>query len=221
PTAYSEERRLASHAVLAGLRARFSERARLTLRYQTKISDRSEYQGLTGPFDASNLVARVEARPASGFTYSLAFEDKEKSNDELMSSYRARGPSGFVSLTISLPGHPTTLRVSGSALMSRFSGTGGVFDTRNVLMSAQLRFPLAANVAVETGITHVEISRDLEIRKDIVFASLEYQFPHGYSVELKYDLLSYDDFIDYQGNYASNILTVSLAKRFSAGSGND
>ncbi len=210
------KRQLSTDAFIAGLTARLSEKARLTVRYKTRNTDRTLYGGLSGPFDTDYFLAKVEGWATQTLQYALAFEDKERSNDDLMSSSWTRGPSLFADWTLALPGRTVGLRLNGSGFRNNYSDLNRSFETDNVLVSARLRVPIFARLTAETGITHIDVRGDLDIRKDIVAASLEYAVGAGYSVEARYDLFSYDDFLSYQDNYAANVFTVSLSKRFSA-----
>ncbi len=98
------KRQISTDAVIAGLTARLSEKARLTVRYKTKNTDRTLYTGLTGPFDTDYFLAKVEGWAMPNLQYALSFEDKERSNDELMSSSWTRGPALFADWTLTLPG---------------------------------------------------------------------------------------------------------------------
>jgi hypothetical protein len=97
---------------------------------------------------------------------------------------------------------------------SKFTEQRLDFLTDNILLSARLKYTLLKGLNAEAGITHVDVRKDLNIRKDIVVASLEYEFVSGYAVGLKYDLFSYDDLLTYRGNYAANVVTLSLSRKF-------
>jgi hypothetical protein len=210
------ERQVSTDAFVAGLTAHLSERARLTVRYKTKDTDRTLYGGLTGPFDTDYFLAKLEGWAVPSLQYALTFEDKERSNNDLMSSCWTRGPSLFADWAIPLPGRTVALRLNGSGFRTNYSDLNRSFETDNILVTARLRVPLFSRLTAETGITHIDVRGDLDLRKDIVGASLEYAVGAGYSVEARYDLFSYDDFLSYQDNYAANVYTVSLSKRFSA-----
>jgi len=211
----SQERKVSTNAILGGVTARFSERARLTLRYRTRDTDRTQYRGLTGPFDSDNFLAKLEGWAIPSLQYALSFEDKERSNDELMSSSWTRGASLFADWTLSIQGRAVGLRFNGQGYRSNYADRYRFFETDNYLVSARVRIPLLARSTAETGITHIDVRGDLDIRKDIATASLEYELPGAYSVEARYDLLSYDDFVSYSDNYVANVFTVSFSKRFS------
>ena len=210
------ERQVSTDAFIAGLTTRLSEKARLTVRYKTRNTDRTLYGGLTGPFDTDYFLAKVEGRATPNLQYALSFEDKERSNDELMSSSWTRGPSLFADWTLALPGRTVGLRLNGSGFRNSYSDLSRSFETDNFLVSARLRLPIFGRLTAETGVTHIDVRGDLDIRKDIVAASLEYAVGAGYAVEARYDLFSYDDFLNYPNNYAGNVFTLSLSKRFSA-----
>jgi len=210
------ERQVSTDAINAGMTARLSERARLTVRYKTKNTDRTLYRGLTGPFDTDYFLAKVEGWAAPTLQYAVSFEDKERSNDELMSSSWTRGPALFADWTLALPGRTVGLRLNGSGFRNSYSDVNRSFETDNILVTARLRVPVFSRLTAEAGVTHIDVRGDLDIRKDLVAASLAYAVGAGYTVEARYDLFSYDDFLSYQDNYAANVFTISMSKRFSA-----
>jgi hypothetical protein len=213
-SAAGDKREVSSNAFLVGMTERFSDRTKLILRYRMRTSDRTKYEGLTGPFDTDNLISKFEGWVGTYVQYSLAFEDRERSNDELMSSGKTRGFTVFANLTPPLGQYPPSLRLSGSMFRSKFTEQRLDFLTDNILLSARLNYTLLKGLNAEAGITHVDVRKDLNIRKDIVAASLEYEFVSGYAVGLKYDLFSYDDLLTYRGNYAANVVTLSLSRKF-------
>lgn len=212
--ALAPKREVFSNALLAGVTARFSDRTKLLLRYRTMDTDRSKYRGLTGPFDTDNFISKLEGWVTSFVQYSLAFEDRERSNDELMSSGRTRGLTAFANIAPTSGQFPPSLRLSGSAFRAEFTESQKGFVTDNILLSARLRYTFIKGLTAEGGITHIDVRKDLEIRKDIAVASLQYEFVSGYAIELKYDLFSYDDLLVYQNNYAANVVTLNFSKKF-------
>jgi hypothetical protein len=214
PLESEAKRQISSSAVLAGMTARFSDKVKLTFRYRTQTTKRTKYEGLTGPFDTDNFLSRLEGWATPYVQYSVAFEDKERSNDELISHGRTRGVTAFVNLTPPSGQYPPSLRLSGSVFRSKFTELQGSFLTYNVLLSARLKYTLVRGLSAEAGITHVDVRKDLDIRKDIAVASLQYEFVSGYAAELRYDLFSYDDLVSYQRNYAANVVTLSFSKKF-------
>jgi hypothetical protein len=216
PDAGFTDRELFTHAAIAGLTARFSERAKLTVRYKTRQTDRSLYPGLTGPFDTDYFLAKLEGLVTPSVQYAVAFEDKERSNDELLSSSWTRGPSLFADWTLRLPGRTVRLTFNGNGFRNNYVDLHRSFKTDNFLVSASLRTPVFGRLTAQSSIMHIDVRGDLDIRKDILAASLEYGLPGGYSVEAKYNLMSYDDFVNYPNNFAANVYTLSFSKTFSA-----
>ncbi len=211
------EREVSSNAFIVGLRARPSDKTRVTVRYRTRSTGRDDYADLTGPFDTDNLLARLESWPMPHLRLAVALEDKERSNDDLMTSGRSRGVNGSADIeNVSLRYRPS-LRLSGSFSRNEFEDPESAFTTDNLLLSARLHLALSSEITIETGITHIEIRRDLDVRKDIALASMAYEFMPGYAVELRYDLFSYDDFIDYRDNFAANVFSLSFSKKFGPG----
>jgi hypothetical protein len=211
------DRRVSSNAFIVGLRARPTDKARVTIRFRTRSADRDNYADLTGPFDTDNLLARLESWPTSYLRFAVTLEDKDRSNEELMTSGGIRGINGFADFSHSGLRYGPSLRLSGSFSRSEFKDPETSFETDNVLLSARLRLMLSPAITVETGITHIEIRKDLNIRKDIALASLGYEVMPGYAIELRYDLFSYDDFMNYRDNFASNVFSLSFSKKFGLG----
>ncbi len=217
PGIESTERELNTNSFLAGASARLSNRARLTLRFRTRNAEKGQYAGLSGPLDVNHGLARLEGWATPDIQYSLSIEDRERTNDELLTSIRTRGISGYTVGVLKLREHTLNLRLSGSIFNSEFSEQHGHFETDNILVSATVKFDPTSRLSLEAGMTHVGVRKDLDIRKDIALASVEYELNAGYAVEVRYDLLSYDDFETFTDNYAANVLTLSFSKKFSAG----
>ncbi|UCF79237.1 MAG: hypothetical protein JSW03_02990 [Candidatus Eiseniibacteriota bacterium] len=215
------EREVTSNALIVGLRAKPSDKTRVTLRYRTRRADRGDYVDLTGPSDVDNFLARLESWPTSNLRLAVGFEDKDRSNDELLTSGRIRGINGYADFEHEDFGYRPNLRLSASLSRSEFEDPETSFITDNVLVTARLRLALSPVITVETGITHIEIREDLDIRKDIALAAIGFEFMPGYVMEVRYDLFNHDDFMNYRDNFVANVFTLSLSRKFGLGGTSD
>jgi len=70
------------------------------------------------------------------------------------------------------------------------------------------------NFTLSGGWNHIDLRKDLDIRKDGFSLGVEYSFWKDFSFQAKYDLYTYDDYIRYLDYYGANVYTVSLTKKF-------
>ena len=64
------------------------------------------------------------------------------------------------------------------------------------------------------GWNHIDLRKDLDIRKEGVTAGFDYSLWKNYSLQGKYELYAYDDYIQYLDYYATNVYRISLTKKF-------
>ena len=64
------------------------------------------------------------------------------------------------------------------------------------------------------GVTYMDISRDLDIEKTIVFVEGRVKLTEGYYLEAKYNAYNYDDYILLDRYYTANVLRIDIGYDF-------
>jgi hypothetical protein len=61
------------------------------------------------------------------------------------------------------------------------------------------------------GITYMDIGKDMDIEKSILFVEAEYAFLNDLHVEVKYNVYNYDDYILLDRYYTANVVWLNVA----------
>jgi len=70
-------------------------------------------------------------------------------------------------------------------------------------------------VKAGAGVTFMSISEDLDIDKSILSFDLGYALPRGFSVDAKYNVYNYDDYLVDGRYYTANVVWVNVGYEFS------
>jgi hypothetical protein len=63
---------------------------------------------------------------------------------------------------------------------------------------------------VASGVTYLDIGRDLDIEKTIVFVESALKLFDRYHLEVKYNVYNYDDYILLDRYYTANVVRVDF-----------
>ena len=86
-------------------------------------------------------------------------------------------------------------------------------------MTSRFVFNRVTGLDLIFGLSYIDIGKDLDIEKSILFFEGDYVFPQGFRVELKYNVYNYDDYLIRDRYYTGNVVWLNLGYDFNFGSG--
>jgi hypothetical protein len=85
------------------------------------------------------------------------------------------------------------------------------FDADASIVTGRAEFTRIPNLRVAGGVTYLDIGKDLDIEKSMVFAEGSYRLFKDYQVEVKYNVYNYDDYILLDRYYTANVWRINVA----------
>jgi len=84
------------------------------------------------------------------------------------------------------------------------------FNVVTAITTARVDLSRIKNLDLASGVTYLDIGRDLDIEKSIVFVEGGYKFAGRYHLDAKYNVYNYDDYILLDRYYTANVVRVNL-----------
>lgn len=84
------------------------------------------------------------------------------------------------------------------------------FETESDVVSARVEVSRIRNLKVASGLTYLDIGRDLDIEKSLVFVEGSLKLGGRYHLGAKYNCFNYDDYILLDRYYTANVVRVDL-----------
>ncbi len=190
---------------------RLTVRARVALRQKT-VKDGAT---LVGDEDLTRHRIRARYEIADWGDISLSYQGKIKTNDDIdtRADYNTvttelnliREAYGKLSLTYSY--HRGDFE-------NRSSATPETYEFANHVVTGYLSPIEYRRVQAWCGVTYYRSERDRDVEKIGGQVGARYMFPQEYQLEVRYSVLSYDDFLAVDRYYTGNIVNVYLIKGF-------
>lgn len=213
---YEYERRKEKEPVginsyLAGLSFQFVPQLSLKARYIFQKRKDPENLTLTGPFDDEKILVELKSRPVKEVNFKLRYEDKTRKNPDISTTTADRGYISYASLSLK---EWLDVQLNYYLLKVKYENTVGNFKVNNYTFTSLAVFKPWARLTLSCGWNHIDLRKDLDTRKEGISVGFDYSPWRDYSIQGKYELYSYDDYIRYSNFYGANVYKVSLTKRF-------
>ena len=77
-------------------------------------------------------------------------------------------------------------------------------------MTARVEIGRIPNLRLSSGVTYLDIGKDLDIEKSMVFVEGALKLAQRYSLVVKYNCYNYDDYILLDRYYTANVVRIDL-----------
>jgi hypothetical protein len=85
------------------------------------------------------------------------------------------------------------------------------YDTDAKIVTGRAEFSRIKNLRLAGGVTYLDIGKDLDIEKSMIFAEGSFRVLKDYQLEVKYNVYNYDDYIVLDRYYTANVVRINLA----------
>lgn len=211
-TTHDDDRTLTSrHAWRVG--AAFDHDRKLTGRISYAGRNRSDVENLTllKDIEDSRLRVDVKARPSETVSFGAAFSDRRREFPLIDVSADGRIVSAFAH--VDLPGRGS-IDADASHADDRYEDALAPFETECRTAGCRLNLDPTPSLRLSAGLTYLDISGDLDIEKSIVSIEGRYRLRAGYSLSVKYNTYSYDDFVLLDRYYTADVVWVNFGYDF-------
>lgn len=192
-------------------------RAGMTFRPVQQLNTRFDWTGrvkrdmeeLTLLKDVYSLKARAKAdyRPTDRFTLSGDYTRREREYPDL--DVTMNGSVAGVQVRYDLPKWGA-LSADYSHGIDEYVDLVAGFETETDVVTARAEVSRIRNLTVAGGFTYLDIGRDLDIEKSLVFVESSLRLGGRYHLGAKYNCFNYDDYILLDRYYTANVVRVDL-----------
>jgi hypothetical protein len=194
-----------------------SWRAGATLRPDSRLTARVDYTGrvkkdqeeltLLKDIEASQIRARLEVRPLALLVVGGDFATRRRELPDIAVKVDGTAAGGFVRYE-----RPAWGAVSADYHYSldEYVDLLAGFDTDSHIATGRVEVGRIRNVLLAAGVTYLDIGRDLDIEKSMVFVEGALKVAGHYRLEVKYNCYNYDDYVLLDRYYTANVVRIDL-----------
>jgi hypothetical protein len=178
------------------------------IRYSGREKKDTEELTLLKDVEASRFLADLEVKPLDDLTLGLGLNvrDREFPDIGVESKGRVlRANAGWA--------YPGWGRLSGtySYTQDEFTDLAAGYDVNSHVVTARADLERIKNTRLSGGVTYLDIGKDLDIEKSILFVEGEYTVAKDYHFEVKYNVYNYDDYVLLDRYYTANVVWFNVA----------
>ena len=195
-----------------------SWRGGASFRYRKLVSAKVDYAGrnkkdqeevtLLKDIESSRWRASLHLQPVSRVSVSGSYARRERELTDL--GVKVDGDVVNASGRYDREGWGS-LAADYSYSLDKFQDLTGRFDANSHIVTARADVSRIRNLTLAGGLTYMDIRKDLDIEKWLVFAEGSFRVLRDYRLELKYNAYNYDDYILLDRYYTANVWRINLA----------
>ncbi len=185
-----------------------SDRHTARLRYSGREKTDTEKLTLLQDVEASRILADLELRPRDDLTMGFGLNVRERKFPDIGVEARGKMLRGNVGYTYAGWGG-----LSGTYTYSddEYTDLAAGYDVNNHVVTARADVSRIPNVRLAGGVTYLDVGKDLDIEKSILFVEAGYTLAEDYHLELKYNVYNYDDYVLLDRYYTANAVWFNVA----------
>lgn len=196
------------HSWRAGTAFRYREYVSAKVDYAGRVKDDQEDLTLLKDLESYQFRGKLEIRPIDRLSVGGGYAKRQRKFTDIDVQSDGEVWSGFGRYEYAGWGN-----VSGNYEYSLDEYTDRVagFDADASIVTARAEITRVKNLRLAGGVTYLDIRKDLDIEKSMVFAEGSYRLLKDYQVEVKYNVYNYDDYILLDRYYTANVWRINLA----------
>jgi hypothetical protein len=195
------------HSWRAGTTFRPDRRVTARVDYAGRVKKDQEELTLLKDVEASRIRAKLEVRPVERLTLGGDFTKRERELPDIGVSVDGTVTGALVRYEV--PGWAAVSADYSHAVDEYVDRLAG-FDTQSDIVTARLEVGRIPNLTVASGFTYLDIGKDLDIEKSMVFVEGALKIADRYHLGVKYNCYNYDDYILIDRYYTANVVRVDL-----------
>jgi hypothetical protein len=203
-----DDRRLTSyHSWRAGAVLR-GDRHTVRVRYAGREKKDTEELTLLKDVEASRIAADVEVRPWEDLTMGVGLKVRDREFPDIGVESRGKTLRGNVGYT-----HPGWGGVSGTYTYTEdeYTDLAAGYDVKSHVVTARADLDRIPSTRLSGGVTYLDVGKDLDIEKSILFVEGSYTVADDLHLEVKYNVYNYDDYVILDRYYTANAVWFNVA----------
>ena len=175
--------------------------------YASRVKKDQEELTLLKDVEASQIRAKLQVQPRDGVVLGGGYSKRERELPDLGVSVDGEVASAFGRYDYKGWG-----ALSGDYSFSTddYRDLAGGFHTESQFVTGRVEFERIKDLRLAGGVTYMDIGKDLDIEKSIVFLEGTYTLLNDYHLEVKYNAYNYDDYVLLDRYYTANVLRINV-----------
>src|SRR5512140_1947540 len=199
------------HSWQAGTVLRYGKYVTARVNYAGRNKNDQEDLTLLKDIESNRLRARLQVQPIEPLAVGGGYARRERECPDIRVKSDGEAANGFARYTYAGWGG---LSAEYSYSNDTFRDRAGGFDSRSDIATLRGDFDRIKDLRLGSGVTYLNIGRDLDIEKWLVFVEGAYRFRNKYLIEAKYNAYNYDDYILVGRYYTANVLRMNVGYDF-------
>ena len=191
----------------AGTAFRYGRLVSVRVDYASRVKKDQEELTLLKDLETSQVRAKLQVQPRDGITLGGGYTRRERDLTDLRVTVDGEAVDGFGRYEVKGWG---ALSGDYSRSTDDFKDLAGGFHTSSQFVTGRVEFDRMKGLQLAGGVTYLDIGRDLDIEKSIVFLEGAYTLANDYHLEVKYNAYNYDDYILLNRYYTANVLRINV-----------
>jgi hypothetical protein len=191
-----------------GTAFRYQKYVSAKLDYASRVKKDQEELTLLKDVEASQIRAKLQLQPLAALVLGGGYSKRQRELPDIGVQVDGEVASTFGRWTCSGWG---ALSADYSFSSDDYDDLAGAFHTQSHILTARAEFDRVKNLRLAGGATYLDIRKDLDIEKSIVFVEGIYTLRDNYHLEVKYNVYNYDDYLLLDRYYTANVVRINLA----------
>jgi hypothetical protein len=179
--------------------------------YASRSKKDEEKLTLLKDVEATRFAAKLQASPIDDLVLGAGYKNRERDFCDI--GVKSRGQSANVYGRYAYDGWGSA-GVEYTYANDEYVNLIDDFHTETSTVTSRADFERVRGLRIGGGVTYLDVGRDLDIEKSILFVEAEYVLREQYHVEVKYNVYNYDDYVLLDRFYTANIVWINVAYDF-------
>ena len=180
--------------------------------YATRSKTDEEKLTLLQEDEVTNFFAKLQAAPAKDFVVGASYKDRQRKFPDIGVESQGQAANCFGRYSY---GGTWSVGVEYTYTDDGYDNRdGSSFETKSNIVTGRAYFERVKNLRLGGGLTYLDVGKDLDIEKSILFLEAMYTILNDYSVEVKYNVYNYDDYLVLDRYYTANVVWINVAYNF-------
>jgi hypothetical protein len=201
----------AAHRWRAGATYRFARVLNAKLDYAGRMRNDQEDLTLLKDVESSRIRGQLQVSLREGVALGGGFTRRLRQFPDIDVEADGKVATAFARLDAPRWG---SLSTDYSHALDEVLDRAGRFETRSDMVTARVELTRLPAVRLAAGVTYLDIGRDLDLEKSIVFMEGGVKLLPGYRLEVKYNVYNYDDYLLLDRYYTANVLRIDVGYDF-------
>ena len=179
--------------------------------YASRTKKDEEKLTLLKDMEAASFLAKAQVSPIDDFVLGVGY--KERSREFCDIGVESEGLTANAFGRYSYP-QWGSVGVEYTYALDEYDNLIDEFDAESHTVTSRADFERVRGLRLGGGVTYMDVGKDLDIEKSILFMEAEYTLRENYHFEVKYNVYNYDDYILLDRYYTANIVWINVAYDF-------